>query len=124
MVVYSNGSIKITETLAIINGVSYPINGIVSVFASRKKFNALAFIIGLVSVICGFILFSDNNQDNEFLAVFLFILGLVVVVGSLVRPYYLVIQNAAGSTNALKSHSLKFIAEVRSAIEEAVSVRG
>ena len=117
---FSQGSVRVTRTMAYLGGTSYPINGITAVFVARKGVNVIAVIGAVILGLMGLGAIAGQAVTG---------LVLLAIAGALVywafqRPFRLMIRTAAGDSQGLEDKSLEFIESVRLAIESAVAQRG
>lgn len=123
--IFSQGEVTITRTIALLEGVSYPINGITAVFVNREEFEYKSLLFGvIILVLAGLSITGDLYNPGwgwQVLAVFL---GGIAILGSFHRPYFLMVRTASGEIRCLESADSEFIFSVRSAIETAIAKRG
>jgi hypothetical protein len=124
--IFSQGEVTITRTIAYIEGVSYPINGITAVFVNREEFNFSTLLFGvIVLVFAGLNINGDLNIISGWgWQVLVLIIGGLTIFGSFHRPYFLMVRTASGEIRCLESADSEFIFSVRSAIDTAVAARG
>jgi hypothetical protein len=127
--IFSQGEVTITRTIAYIEGVSYPINGITAVFVNREEFNFSTLLFGVIVLVLAGL--SITGELNILAGVAWFWQVLALIIGGLMiyyvfflRPYFLMVRTASGDTRCLESSDKEFIVSVRSAIETAVAGRG
>lgn len=105
--------------------MSYPVNGISSVFV-RKPNNGFLYLLALISGILCFNLLTDshNEQAASGAGVFMLFVTIILVAQAIFRPATLVLKTASGDQQALSSRDKNHLLNVKSAIEQAVAQRG
>jgi hypothetical protein len=124
--IFSQGEVRITRTIALLGGVSYPINGITAVFINREEFNSKFIFYGVIVLLfAGLNINGDLNIISGWgWQVLVLIIGGLTIFGSFHRPYFLMVRTASGEIRCLESADSEFIFSVRSAIDTAVAARG
>lgn len=142
-VLFEQGHARVTTTKVQIGGTTYPLNGITSVRTLKRADSPLMGILLLVfgasmlvmAAMCGLPMLSpDATQDAATAAApFFFFFGgggaIVLLIGittmrGLGTRYAVVLGTAGGDRQALVTRDGDFAAEVRDAIEQAITRRG
>ena len=120
-VYYDKGNCKITESRAIIDGTTYPMNNISSVSTGVVERNGTnAYIFGGTLILCGFVIMYEGMFGMMSI---LFILagGLAIYAGSKLKNDYIVkIGSAGAEKDGLTSQDRQLIDEIVNAINEAI----
>jgi hypothetical protein len=112
--VFQQNNVSVSKTLVKIDGTSYPINSIGSVFiqeASSLGHYIVAAVMFLIGIASGSLIFM------------VIIAGILVILG-INKKSVLILRTASGDQQALRAKDLRFLGAVKSAIERAVSLRG
>lgn len=119
-IIFNTGSVSVSKTLVRVEGTSYPVNGIGSVFVEKPNIVGtylLAIVFGSTSFAC----ITANNGGGTLLSLIAAVAFLAV---ALTRPSILVLRTASGDQKALRSRDQNELLTVKRAIEEAVARRG
>ncbi len=122
--ILATATVSISKTLVRIDGVTYPVNGIGSVFVKRPRIVGLllaALFLGGMGVSD---LVKDSGPQDSGSAVALLLAGAMVLAYALTRPSILVLRTASRDQRALRSRNGAALLAVKRAIEEAVTRRG
>jgi Family of unknown function (DUF6232) len=120
-IVYNAGNIIISKTLARFGGVTYPVNGIGSVYVAKPKRIGL-IIFGLIMGAVGLALLRDDKVQGGGI-VFIGI-GVVLIIVAITKAHRLMLRTASGDQQAYESRSAKELLQIKAAIERAVMLRG
>lgn len=119
--IMSDSNVTITTTLAVVRGVSYPVNTI-SAISVKELTPSGSWILWAIGIGIASTVAIANQQ---YIAGFA---GLVVVVLIVVlRPkvsYSLMVRSAGSDTSILTGKEATYLEKVKGAIEEAVRRRG
>lgn len=121
-IIYSEGDIIVSRTLARIGNVSYPVNGIGSVKVDRDTKIGM-FLLGIL-LLFGGIMAVMAGGDSVAGGVIAIIISVVCWVAYFRRPYWLVLRTASGDQKALSSTNAATAQRIKEAIEQAVQQRG
>jgi len=121
-IIYSSGNVIITKTLVRIGGISYPINGIGSVWVSKPSTPTFRIVFLVVVGIFAAASFSDPKTVG--MGVFFLVIAVVIFASMRGRPSHLVLKTSSGDQQALSSTDVAFLTSVKAAIEQAVTRRG
>jgi len=121
-IIYSSGNVVITKTLVRIGGISYPINGIGSVWVAKPS--TPAFRIFFLVLLGFLVLVTLFDSKTVGMGVFFLVIAVVVFASTTGRPSHLVLRTASGDQPALASTDLAMLSSVKAAIETAVARRG
>ena len=121
-ILFQNGSVVVTKTLARVGGVSYPINGIGSVLVAAPQ-RAGLIVFTCVCVLLGLSSAVDWNVTKNF-SIGCLVFAAVLALVAYQRPFRLQIRTASGDQNVLESTDRNKLEKIKSAIEQAVVNRG
>ena len=113
-VVFQDRDVRITRRAAMFGKVSYPIGAIGGVFVRAPKTGSLMVMAFLLLV---FAIFNAHGQ----LAIPAFIVAVVIMVSSYLRPSRLVLRVAEGDRQALESRDRRRLRAIKAAIERAAA---
>lgn len=122
--ILATATVNISKTMVRIDGVTYPVNGIGSVFVKKPRIVGLllaALFLGAMGV-SG--LAQDSGATDGGSSVALLLAGAIVLAFALTRPSVLVLRTASRDQKALRSRNSAALLNVKRAIEEAVARRG
>ncbi|MGI9408336.1 MAG: DUF6232 family protein [Hyphomicrobiaceae bacterium] len=120
--IYQIGDIIVSRTLARFGGISYPINGIGSVFVQKPN-RIIYYAIGGALLVAGvFNVITSGGSDKA--GAIPVIVGLGLLVIGFTRTFNLVLRTASGDQQALKSRNAGKVINEKKAIEKAVALRG
>jgi len=120
-IVYNSGNIVISKTLARFGGITYPINGIGSVYV-QKPDRAGLIVFGLILIALGLWLANDvNSRIAGFVCAGI---GVLIVLAAMGKPHKLMLRTASGDQQAYESTRKRELHEIKAAIEQAVVLRG
>lgn len=118
--IFHSGNIEVSKTLVRVGGTSYPVNGIGSVYVRAPK-RMGTIITGIILIVLTIPFFGSGQLPIAFgFAIF----GALLIIAAIGRPHVLVLRTASGDQQALRSGDKKLLFAVKSAIEEAVALRG
>jgi hypothetical protein len=120
-IVYQSGDIIISKTLARFGGVTYPVNGIGSVYVMKPKRVGL-FVVGIIAVIIGLALLPSKDSSVAGLVISVF--GALMLLAAWRKPHKLMLRTASGDQQAYESTSKNDLFQIKAAIERAVVLRG
>lgn len=121
-VVFEDGGVQVTKTLARVGGKSFPVNGIGSVFVAVPRRGSL-YMYSFGAAFTAIIAFVSDNSSGVIPGVAA-VISVVCLLAALAKPHTLVIRTASGDQQALQSKDAAFLASIQRAIEEAVALRG
>jgi hypothetical protein len=113
-VVFQDREVRITRQAAMFGAASYPIEAISGVFVRAPKTGALMVLAILLMV---FAIFNAHGQ----LAIPAFVVAIVIMVSSYLRPSRLVLRLAGGEKPALESRDRRRLRAIKGAIERAAA---
>jgi tellurite resistance protein TehA-like permease len=119
--IMSDSNVTITTTLAIVNGVSYPVNTI-SAISVKENTPSNGWILWAVGIGIASLIALGNQAVVAGLVGF----GIVALIFFL-RPkvsYSLMVRSAGADTSILTGKDSAYLGSVKAAIEEAVRRRG
>jgi hypothetical protein len=123
-VVYQAHDIEISKTLARFKGVTYPINGIGSVRVEKPN-RTSGIVIGLILCIIGIIVFAEGKPGElNWVAIAVAVVGALIVMGAINRPYRLMLRTASGDQQAYETTNKGELLKIKEGIERAVVLRG
>lgn len=117
--IFSDGGISVTKTLVKVGKTSYPINGIGSVYVHKPSSVVLYVIAG----VCAIAAYNAMNSNPDTVPI-LIIISIVCVVASFLRNSSLKIRTSSSDQQLLRSRNVRLLESIKSAIEEAVALRG
>jgi hypothetical protein len=121
--IYVDGLVAVSRTVAVIRGMTFPIHRIASVRVAARRRN-LGFVV--VSAICGGAGYLAIHQDADVAGVWLFSLSATLaMIAYASRPHYsLLLRTAGGEVAAFSSADGEYVAHLRSCIQAAIAGRG
>lgn len=115
--IFEAGNVRVTRTVAIIAGVSYPIAGITSVYVRRRGRRLIALGLGFAGIAA---LSTAVTTGHDFTAA---LVGVgAAAIGFCMRPILMI--GTAGAEKMALAGSLRFLQDIRDAILQAVAERG
>jgi hypothetical protein len=122
--IYGDGLVAISRTVAVIHGMTYPIRRISSVRVAARR-RTLWFAV--VSTICGVSSYLAFHEDADVTAVWLFSFCAtlaMVAYANANRPHYsLLLRTTGGEVAAFSSADGEYVAHLRSCIQAAIADR-
>ena len=119
-VILNDANVRITTTLAIVNGVSYPINTISAIFVKKNPTPLLwlmLIVFGIAEIGC--------LAGHGYVAALIVAAILAAIIYWLRNPSHsLIVKSAGTDTSVLTGRDVDYLNGVKSAIEEAVRRRG
>lgn len=120
--IYTDGLVAISSTVAVIHGMTYPIEGISAVRVAARR---LAAGFAAVSAACGVSGVLAFHQDADVAAIWLFSLSAtlaMVAYANANRPRYsLLLRTRGGEVAAFSSADADYVAHLRSCIQAAIA---
>ncbi len=129
---YSDGTIQVTNTRAMLGGKTYAMANITSVMMGEKPANrtpgAVIAIVGFLVTACGVIGTSDSGGSGGWVVGLLFgllVLGAGIAIAANAKARYVVrVGSASGESDALVSEDKEYIQKIVNAMNEAIIKRG
>ena len=125
-IIFNEGSVMITRTLARFGDASYPVNGIGSVSIDPPSRGVLMFFavaLGLLILVI-FAGGGDHLRDTMPMLMPMIFLDVILVFAAASRPYRLKLRTASGDQTAMTATSKTNLQRIKVAIEHAVVKRG
>ena len=119
-VIFRQGNIEVSKTMAKFGNVTYPIAGIGSVFVAAPSRVGL-YVAAAVAVLIGFWIGADAGAGAAIVGL---IVGGVLALIAYNLKYRLMLRTASGDQQALESRTEQLVVDVKTAIERAVVLRG
>ena len=125
-IIFNEGSVMITKTLARFGDTSYPVNGIGSVSIDPPRrglviFLAIALGLFILLIFAGG---ADHLRDTMPILMPMIFLDVLLVLAAASRPYRLKLRTASGDQTAMTATSTTNLQRIKVAIEQAVAKRG